>query len=829
MAALQIGQTFVQAVENAARAVVGLITDGMQLAGLFQEMEFAALATGRTMGMTEEEIRGAVKTINDLNIRYDAAAKTVAQFARNQVDMSKATELVRIAQGAGVLIQEDSSETLERLTWAVTTHNTMMLRRMGIMTDLQDAEERFAQAQGKSRDELTDAELVQADVNAVLKAGASLLDVYDAAMESPTKRLRSLTGRIIPEFKAALGAPFLDAWSTAIKAVSGFVEALEEALSEGGALYPIMINLGAAASIVADSFAWALGKITGLITGVSEDAATGIGDTIMQALQWGFELVASFAEGIVSATTSVLVSAMNAISNMLSTWLFGASPPKVAPNIVGWGISLMEKYLEGMTEADFGVLKEVQGPLKKVLEGPAFADISKVLAGALAGGDRAGFLTTVEQAAGVFGQALKELASLNFQLADSVTAVQVAEEALDRARTKATDSQADVNRQTAEYNRLLREGVSRDVLDAQLEQINAAEENMRAAIGQVDAQEEAVKAAKERKAQLEEDARLQKDVVDQLLAVNDALIVQDKETEKIAGAKGGAGLRPLGIVPEPSDFAITSSISTAIDEAKEKLKAKMAELMQPLRDAIANIKLDLGNLGGAWDNFIGTLGRAWDSFTGILSQKWDMMKERFPVLQDVEDWVKDLPGELRKAADVLSTVFGTAVEGAAIALGNTVVTGFLYNAEAIYNFFKDTFLPYLSDTFKTAMLSDFVNGLLVPIATGFTNIGNAIQYVIDQINRVGGLANLAGMVGVGAFGAIGAGSTSRAGVAVNPMEGGGIMQSPLAGGMLPQTQQLSPVTTNVTLNMGGNTFNNGMDDATFNARVEQTLRDRLRR
>lgn len=828
MAAVQIGQTFVNAVKNATNAVVGFITQGMHLAGLFQEMEFSALATGRTMGMTEEEIRSSIDTIHDLNIRYDVAAKSVAQMARNQIDMAKSTDLVRIAQGAGVLTQQDSSETLERLIWAATTHNTMMLRRMGIMTDLTDAEERFGQAMGKTREQLTEAELVQADVNAIIKAGSSLLDVYDAAMESPTKRLRSLTGRVIPEFQAALGAPFLDAWSTVIKSVYDFVSALGDALSEGGSLYPMMINLGAAASIMADGFAAALNWLTKLITGVADDAAVTIGDTIEQALRWGVELVAAFAEGIVEATTTVLVQAMNAISNMLTSWLLGASPPKVAPGIVQWGISLMEQYLEGMTEADFGILKAVQGPLKKVLEGPAFANISKALAGALAGGDRGTFLSTVERAAGVFGKSLRELADLNFQVADSVDAVRYAEEALEKARKKVTDSQAEVNKQTAEYNRLLREGASRDVLDAQLEQINAAEANMRAAMDQVNIEEDALDTAKARQEQLEDEAKLQKEVVDQLLGVNDALSEQDKKQAKLAAAKGAKGLRPLGAEITPSAFAITSSITEAIEKAKAALKEKFKDIFKPLGEAWESINYNIKvKLAEAWDHFKETVGKAWDA-----------LKVKYPILQDVEDWVTNLPEKLRTVRDWFSDKIPQAVEW---------LTGVLWeNENSLYNrwlklwtWLSETFWPWIRDTLWPK-LQEFTEDIVGPLAAGFFGVAEEMQKVIDKAVELGGMSSIWTQIAKDvAFMTHHSPSPLEKGLkgvnqqlqvlATTRLPALANMGSQMRGAMAPM-QMLSPVSnTNVTMNLGGNTFYGGMDQATFDARVEQSLRRTLRR
>ena len=54
------------------------------------------------------------------------------------------------------------------------------------------------------------------------------------------------------------------------------------------------------------------------------------------------------------------------------------------------------------------------------------------------------------------------------------------------------------------------------------------------------------------------------------------------------------------------------------------------------------------------------------------------------------------------------------------------------------------------------------------------------------------------------------------------------MSSQMAGAMAP-VQQLAPVTnTNVVMNMGGNTFYGGTDQAAFDARVQQSFKRTLR-
>lgn len=652
----------VSALKKVSSAITRAMTGSLMLAGQFQEMEFTALAIGRAMGLTEDEIRGASKAIQDAGIRSDVANKTVAQFARNQLDLAKATDLVKIAQATGIIVGEDSTATMERLTLAITTGSTARLRSLGILVDNAKIEKQLAKDLDVGTEALSNQQKMQARTNAIIEASTSLLGVYDAAMESPTKRLRSWTGRLLPELQAAMGAPFLKAFSSVIGSVSNLTKALTAALKEGGALHPLMIKLGAVASIMADAFSSAVDWITNAVTGMSTDISVGIGETIENALRWGVELVAAFAEGIVEASTTVLIQAMNFISSILTSWLLGASPPKVAPGIVGWGINLMDMYLRGMTEADFGILEDIQGPLKKILEGPAFADVSQALAGALAGGDRGAFLEIIGKTAGIFGDAIKKLAIANFDLADSVTAVQAAEDALAKSQEKLISSQAGINKATVEYNRLLRAGASDAELQTQLGLINAAEGNMRATIGQVGVQEDAVKAAKERQEQLTAEEKLQQNIVDQLLGINDAMTEQEKKEKRLKGLKGAGGMPPALEAILPTDFDISSRMGEAIDAMKAQMKEKLTDIFAPITTAYEkDWKPAIDRVTQSWNQLVFDFSEFWASDTG----------------KGIKDFFADLfpEGTLTNFV-AISTTIGLIAGGiAAVGIVATVATG----------------------------------------------------------------------------------------------------------------------------------------------------------
>lgn len=879
----------------------------MQFAILNQNVEGGSQAMLRAM---QEASAGMISTRNLMTSFNDAAALVNVQFAQRLPEALSLLGKVSAATGT------DLNYLLESLVRGVGRVSPLILDNLKIQVGVAEATAKASEMFGKEADQLTKVE----QQTALTELALSKLEAKFGALPDTTKTLASQTAVLQANFQNigdTLGQYVVPGMTTLVESVNKVVGAFAAAISEGGALEPILVSVGAWFSILADGAASFADKAVKAFEGLTGEMSMGIADTIEQALRWGVELVAAFAEGIVEATTTVLVTAMNAISNMLTSWLLGGSPPKVAPNIVQWGIALMQQYLEGMTQADFGILKQIQGPLKKILEGPAFAGVSKALAGALAGGDRGQFLEAVSRAAGVFGESIRKLAEAQFDLADAVTAVEVAENALARSREKVTDSQAEVNRQTEEYNRLLRAGATRGELDAQLKLINVAEANLQTAMDQVDTQEAAVQAAKDRKAQLETEAKLQQDVVDQLLGINDALSEQEKAKERAAKGKAGAA----GAVPEipevlgiPSGLDIGGRIGEAIDKMKEQLKEKFKDIFKPLGDAWNNISYIIRvKLADAWDEFKKKVGEAWDklkekypflqtvenwvlslpkntdeaaaaweTFKDRVGTAWDNLKERWPFLEDVEAWTKNVPQRIYwnadawedfkdrvgKAWDELEQKYPTLkkiriwidympqrVDALSNKISTYLTTAFQKLADKIagpedslltrwkelWDFLKTDFWPWVRDTLWQKLVK-FADEVVTPLEKAVGKLADSFQWWYDKI------VQLASQAVTDALEQINRLLDFVTGHSPSPLEKGlkGVNQQlqvlattrlPSIASMGPQmqralapTQMLSPVSnTNVTMNMGGNNFYGGQDDAAFDARVQQSLRRTLQR
>ena len=597
----------VKGIQRLTSGLSGLLRESVMTAARVNEMGLVTQLVGQRAGFSSKEIDDYTQSVIDAGIRTDIAQNLIAQMARQQLDLSQASKLARVAQDAAVLSMADSSETLARIQYGIQTYQTEVLRTAGLNINMQKSFKDAAKELGKSTASLTEAEKQQAALNAVLAEGSKIAGTYELAMESPAKALRSLP-RYFWEIKNAIGAPFQDAFGTVVKTITKLTKALMGAVREGGALYPLLVKLGAVASIVADGFASLVDRVLPFLTdiaGKADSTFTGLAD---KALNWGANIVVQLAKGLISAAKSVLTFAIKQIGKLLSNWLAPGSPPKVAPKLREWGVGWIAELFTGVPDAMRGALGSIQGPLQELFEGPDFAKISKRLTGLLNTGDRGGVLETLTKADKDFGPILADMAQSEFNLADAIDAVTQAEKDLQAAQERWLATQGKVSEATDVYNEMLREGADQKALDAQLARINAAEEERRAAL---EAEKAAGAGLEQRQAAADaagEEAGRLREVFDQLMMYNRALTEQ--ETPLVGGLDDGipGSLFEAG---EVGAIDIGGAMSSAVDAAKRQIKGKFKSL--------------IGQISGELEPGIKSLQTKWSVFTSYIRVAWDTM------------------------------------------------------------------------------------------------------------------------------------------------------------------------------------------------------------
>lgn len=422
-----------------------------------------------------------------------------------------------------------------------------------------------------------------------------------------------------------------------------------------GQLIPALQKLAAALGLSLPSLEQIIGLISaftqvtaGLISGIAnfvDGLANTIGGTLssfaQNAYDWGVNIIAQLSNGIIQGGATLLAQAMQWIGRLLSSWLAPGSPPKVAQDILKWGAGTFEEYLKGFAKADFGVLNDLQSPLKSALDiltqveaiskddaYKLFANISEGIAAAIADFDATGQINgdvfeALNSEAGAFGDELKTLLELELQYRAAVEAVEIAQAALNAALDAQKAAQTQVKGLTEEYNALLRAGADESVLRAKLAEINAAEEARALAIEQAHAAEEALENAEAAVGPIQDQLEAQKELIAQLLEL--ARLQASMNENKTGGAGGGGG------GPETPGGPAGPPLPT-IDPLLEDFEDFFDRLGQLVFDELNNIFqffIDIWNaivawLKEKWQQIIDFLTR-----TGLLEiwrQIWEDMK-----------------------------------------------------------------------------------------------------------------------------------------------------------------------------------------------------------
>lgn len=722
-AGITLFQGLASAIGSGISAIQSYGWEALNTASRVQQLNYIAQILGQKAGYTSDAINGIVDSIRAQGVAAGTANNLVAQFLQANLDLSKASELARVAQDSATLAGIGSSEAIDKLIYSIQTLQPEVARTAGITTSFEQAYKDFAATNGTVVTALTQTQKKQIALNAILGEGARVAGAYEASMQTAGKQLGSLQSRVIPDFLNAMGAPFQTAFYNAILGVNKFISSLTVAFSEGGRLYPILVNLGAAAAIVAEGFSSMATLVGQALEGVSTAVDGGLENAIVNAYNWGVGLATQFAQGIINGASSALTTAINWVSGMLSKWFQPHSPPLVAKNIDTWGGQTMTQYLEGFSLADYSVLDGLQGPIKNAIDalvssgdlgkdagGELFKNLSEqLIAGISSGSLDGGLLATITESLGVYGEEIAQLAQRQMELAASEQAVTDAENALADARDRVSSSGAEINAQTIEYNKLLRSGATREELDAQKAKIDAA----RAANEQAKQDEKTAEAgldtAKDQQDALKTQVQLQEKLIQQLLELAKA---QEKLkdagglTTPETGGAGGAGGVALPDMPDDGEGGlggITDAMKDAIENAKQNILESVNDMWNRVQVyfwiGVSKAKQTLtwlvGEAGAAWNGIAAYFGLpSWQK----IQQAW--LTATTWIIGRVQYMVTTLKGwwdeHGRSVQTVVSTLWGVVVTAyqigvlaiiASVKLGLEFISGFwTRNQEAITTF-----------------------------------------------------------------------------------------------------------------------------------------------
>ncbi|KXK03499.1 MAG: hypothetical protein UZ04_CHB001001457 [Chlorobi bacterium OLB4] len=178
---------------------------------------------GKTAGYTASEVDKLVSSVQKKGITLAESRDAVIKMIQAELDLSRASDLARLAQNAAVNAQINSSEALGRIIHGMTTFNPLVLRNMGIMVNYDQVFDDHAKTLGKNSKELTNADKTQASFNAVMQAGEKIVGTYEDAMDTAGKRAGSYA-RYLEALKVSLGDLLLPAFGKVVDIATKFTD-----------------------------------------------------------------------------------------------------------------------------------------------------------------------------------------------------------------------------------------------------------------------------------------------------------------------------------------------------------------------------------------------------------------------------------------------------------------------------------------------------------------------------------------------------------------------------------------------------------------------------
>jgi hypothetical protein len=180
--------------------VTGYLKDftiqSFEAANAAERLGAATDTLGRRYGTTGDAIVQSIQktsnyTINQMNAMQAANQAMLLGVAKSPDEFERMT---KIAVSLGRAMGQDATKSLEDFTIGVGRQSKLILDNLGIMINVEKANEKYAASIGKTADELTDAEKKQAFLNEALEQGEKKIAGMNTALTQADK-VERLTAR----------------------------------------------------------------------------------------------------------------------------------------------------------------------------------------------------------------------------------------------------------------------------------------------------------------------------------------------------------------------------------------------------------------------------------------------------------------------------------------------------------------------------------------------------------------------------------------------------------------------------------------------------------
>jgi len=257
----------------------------------FENMAESAGVDG--VALLEKMKKATGETVSELQLMQQANTAMLLDLPVDRFD-----EILSIARSAALSTGQEMDYMLQSIVTGLGRQSKLFLDNLGILVDVEKAQDDYARSVGVSARDLTEMERKQVFVNAALEAGRLNIEKLGGLVGSETDPFRRLHVEV-EELKTAIGEEFLGALSSATGGVNEFVDQLTVTLGDEG-------FAGVLESLDAEKLAPLFGAGAGSkIGGVFGTAGRAIGALLGAGIAWGVEpgIEKALREGAVREST----------------------------------------------------------------------------------------------------------------------------------------------------------------------------------------------------------------------------------------------------------------------------------------------------------------------------------------------------------------------------------------------------------------------------------------------------------------------------------------------------------------------------------------------
>ena len=151
-------------------------------AGEYRQLGLSLETIGGIAGYSKHQLDNLTLGLRSLDMTGQQARQSLLTLAQAEIDLGKATDLVRISRDAAALSGKTEQQVYNGLISAIQSGRAQTLRSLGLNVDFAASYQNLARQLGVTQKELNETQKSQARLNAVIESGKRVAGGYQARL-----------------------------------------------------------------------------------------------------------------------------------------------------------------------------------------------------------------------------------------------------------------------------------------------------------------------------------------------------------------------------------------------------------------------------------------------------------------------------------------------------------------------------------------------------------------------------------------------------------------------------------------------------------------------